>query len=46
MEALKKVKEVGGLSILPVLLLVTLLHFFVTPLGEGMLSSFLIGGGC
>jgi len=43
MEALKKVKEVG-LSILPVLLLVTLLHFFVTPLSEGMLSSFLIGG--
>ncbi|MGH0053948.1 MAG: DUF1538 domain-containing protein [Sphaerochaetaceae bacterium] len=43
MKVLRKVKEVG-FSILPVFLLVALLHWFVTPLKEGMLLSFLIGG--
>ena len=43
MELLKKLKEVGS-SIVPILVLVSLMHFFWIPLEQGMLSSFLIGG--
>lgn len=43
MELLKKLKEVG-LSIIPILVLVALMHFFITPLPEGNLASFIIGG--
>lgn len=43
MEAIRKLREVG-LSILPVLVLVTLFHWFVAPFPDGMLSAFLIGG--
>lgn len=45
MELIKKLKEVG-LSIIPILVLVTLMHFFLTPLPEGSLISFIIGGAC
>lgn len=43
MELLRKFKEVGS-SIGPILVLVTLMHFFLTPLPEGSLVSFIIGG--
>lgn len=43
MGLLKKLKEVG-FSIIPILALVALLHFFVTPLPEGDLLDFVIGG--
>ncbi len=45
MELLRKLKEVG-LSILPILVLVTFMHFFLAPLPPGSLVSFLIGGIC
>jgi hypothetical protein len=43
MELLKKLKEVGS-SIIPILALVALMHFFITPLPAGSLTSFIIGG--
>ena len=43
MELLKKLKEVGS-SIIPILVLVALMHFFITPLPAGSLTSFIIGG--
>lgn len=43
MELIKKFKEVG-LSIIPILLLVTLMHFFIPPLAPGSLADFWIGG--
>ena len=43
MSLLRKVKEVG-FSIIPILLFVSLLHFFAFPLEEGLLPTFLIGG--
>lgn len=43
MELLKKLKEMSS-SIIPILLLVTLMHFFIAPLEEGVLTSFYISG--
>lgn len=42
MELLRKLKEVGT-SVIPISLMVTLLHLFVSPLGDGQLASFYIG---
>jgi hypothetical protein len=43
MGLLKKLKEVG-LSIIPIIALIAVLHFFVTPLPDGDLLNFAIGG--
>ncbi|HZJ87526.1 MAG TPA: DUF1538 domain-containing protein, partial [Sphaerochaeta sp.] len=43
MGLLKKLKEVGQ-SIIPIVALVALLHFFVTPFPDGELVNFAIGG--
>lgn len=42
MELLKKLREVG-LSVLPLLVLVSLTHFLLSPLPPGYLTSFFIG---
>ena len=42
MELLHKLKEVGS-SVVPIALIVTLLHFFVSPLASGQLASFYLG---
>ncbi|HPB42589.1 MAG: DUF1538 domain-containing protein [Sphaerochaeta sp.] len=43
MELLNKLKEISS-SIIPILLLVTIMHFFIAPLEEGVLLSFYISG--
>ena len=42
MELIHKLKEVGS-SVIPISIIVTILHFFVSPLGSGQLASFYIG---